>query len=953
MKFFTILNLIGIVLASKTLIASDLSNKQDISLQFNVNGKITAEQIQNLSYTRIQALRQSYVNFLKKVQLDQKVILNEKDVLIETTSFNHFEKYFVDMFSITNANAADGDICFFGGWPSKQFGPYCEAPWKHSNDNALKTFGETYALDKFRCGSGQFRCNPILFGKPNENDSGYCVKTQKPYANLTNACEAASIKNIDQLNSDLKNDPNKAAQLAKFNEAIFGSSDSNGFCQRFKNETGKDYDACDALKRRIAALTDPLSDGQVPTDKQLPDESQSPPKTNIVPHQSYMDASDALNACQKYLEENSTRDVNGRKMLETFQDGLVKCIGASNNNSSSPYTITEQSLNDIKKSLDTITYLKELSLKDFEYKLQALMNNAYVFSESLGRNAISIDDKDNLKNKLKGKFPNLTGEDYNAVFENIYKKFQENKKSIVKIDSNEAIKNLKHFANSENFTSLFGTKNDTQTEGVNGVCRRIYDEFKEKHDYKKWSYGLEHIRSYSQDEENSINQYREILNTSIDTTFNKSKVGFLLGTEVFKERIMDTSVDLVKECISNPTFNVLNSNPSAIDFKNSLKEAQNKILDSFSNLNDNENVIFEGKTKNAIEKIQSLMKENKFLLKDSLLISKDNDRKNKAIFLCSQINEIYSDDELIKGAAWVGAGTSIIGGALCLFPLTSALGCPVAVLGTVIGASSGGHRAYESYNQQKESSDIQLSQDLEASTYNQIDGQAQDQFESGATEVVLSATGAVAGAVKKISKVIASRKVAETSSNTQKTGLKVIEDTVPPTSNTTNKAINVVDDVVSEPSSKALINNANGLVEKANKTQQTGQKATSDAPKSKPKSKNPENVELTLDSISKMSAEDITKITPYEIAKLSIEISKALLKKKLGLNKLPSEIIEKISKTNAERLLKEILGINSDVTKLDVRRLIQKLHPDKLPEGFPKSIGDEQMRVLGELLAVI
>ncbi len=103
------------------------------------------------------------------------------------------------------------NTCFFGGWPSKVVGRYCQAPWKHKKNDELQAMN-LLAYDKSaRCGSSSlFRCNPTVFGTIPDNikelsgvnlkassagNRGMCIEIKpRGYKDLTKQCVTAAKK---------------------------------------------------------------------------------------------------------------------------------------------------------------------------------------------------------------------------------------------------------------------------------------------------------------------------------------------------------------------------------------------------------------------------------------------------------------------------------------------------------------------------------------------------------------------------------------------------------------------------------------------------------------------------------------------------------------------------------------------------------------------------------------
>lgn len=154
------------------------------------------------------AVLDKYIETLAKAQAagDMKVE-TPKDG--EYTFLNFFlrKAYSAD----TPADCGDNKTCFFGGWPSKMYGRFCQPPWKHKTDQTLNrlNIGQSYN-EKAKCGDSKlFRCNPAVFGtapadppsnvagvnweKSASGNKGLCVEIPKnDYKQVTVTCIKAA-----------------------------------------------------------------------------------------------------------------------------------------------------------------------------------------------------------------------------------------------------------------------------------------------------------------------------------------------------------------------------------------------------------------------------------------------------------------------------------------------------------------------------------------------------------------------------------------------------------------------------------------------------------------------------------------------------------------------------------------------------------------------------------------
>lgn len=709
------------LLEGLTILGLLLTFMPQSSLGAEVSG-LKAKDFQSLSFNRLQSARQSYIDFMKRAEV--KYYTHEKYSVQNPQGKAGGEEAFRYIKNLYSAYAATGDVCFFGGWPSKMSGSYCQAPWKHQSDSTVKEFGKAYTSEVFCGDPDQFRCNPALFG---EGDNS-CVSMEGTYDNLTDKCEAATEGNISDLVAGIKNDSAKAEQLAKFNQSIFGE---NGFCTTFQAKHNKEYDACDNLKNRIEALLDEGSTGQV-------DEAGEP-----VPYTPPAHLGESLRTLQQ-CEEHLPKDANGRGIMESLKAGLIAC-GASDPQDS----MDSPSLSEIQKvaqEFDKLSFLKKLNLKNFEYKVRALMNMESAFME------VGPESKSEFNRKLTEKFPQLKNDrEYQEVFERVYAEQKEAKEKgqLSRIPLKSLAANLKELVNGNPYAT-------PPLEGVNDVCKEINETFAKKHgEDRSW---LDKMLWYSDEEEKTINELKEKMNSSLNRAIEGSRVGFLLGTDHFQKNVFDPTVDFTKECVENPRYNVISSTVSENDLKTALGQAHEKIYDSFEDLADKERpfngkYMFESsKENNADGLIKDYLKEDKLIVSDILAGTGADDQVRSAQYLCAKARDIYSRDRTLQVVSWVGAGASVVGGAACIFPLTAPIGCPVMGVGTAMGALAGGTRAYEGHNLGRTSSLNQIQKERLASAFAAERRAASEQFTSGAIELGGSAAGPAISGVAKLYK---------------------------------------------------------------------------------------------------------------------------------------------------------------------------------------------------------
>jgi hypothetical protein len=179
------------------------------------------KEVSNFSFNQLQAIRFSYVRFLKE---------SEKDLLKNKSASYKFKL-------IDSAYAAikeDGDLCFFGGWESTIVNGRCAKP--------------PLGFSAANCEPGQFECNPSLF--PSSPGKGACTEVKPGFANLTDDCDSKTSVAIPDLKKNMNSD-----ELSKMSGKI------KQFCD--KNPS---YDACANLATRLKNITSQqIGDYEKPT----------------------------------------------------------------------------------------------------------------------------------------------------------------------------------------------------------------------------------------------------------------------------------------------------------------------------------------------------------------------------------------------------------------------------------------------------------------------------------------------------------------------------------------------------------------------------------------------------------------------------------------------------------------------------------------------------------------
>ncbi len=682
---------------------------------------VLAAELKGMSFTRVQMLRSSYISFIKG--MEQSRYTHQTTPTVEFSNFDIIREYFEAIESYYSAYAASGDICYFGGWPSKMSDQFCEAPWKHRGDGQVQSFGPIYD-QSMACGSpSKIRCNPVLFG-----DAKTCINITAPYKDLTTKCEEQTKDKVSDLVNQIRNNPDKRNNMAALGQSI------DQFCDQYKMERNKDYDACDALRNRIAALLDTNSTGQVDSKTGLPVPYEPPAQM--------IQAQEILNSCRTHLD-----DRNGRGIVQTLSAGIVSCVGENNRVQNNAENF---SLDDIEKVAEAFTpnaIAKEMMLTDYEQKLRSIMAMELSLMSSFDASRYDVNNKEKFLSQVTAKFPNTeTDPEYLAVFNKVFAQTQElkNKGLIKPVESSDILSNF-----------------ETLSSGIHKECKRIYEEFTKEgspNANNRRNNFFEGIRSYSDEENQDIARLINDFSGKLNSLVEGSQVGFLLGTNHFRDNILDPTIDYASECLKDGNFNVMSSNISDTEVKTALGEASDIIDESFNDLaeleSDFKQVIDEDDIKDAGDDIvDHYLKNNKHIVTEVLLKSDAAKMEDRTKYLCQSTLDIDFWDNTKTYVSWVGAGLSAVGavvsGVSCVVPAFSAVACPTAVklattastivagtaiaggVGTAILTGTGVFDLNEGYNLEHSAMLSQIQDEKEASEYLQLSSQVDSQITSG------------------------------------------------------------------------------------------------------------------------------------------------------------------------------------------------------------------------------
>lgn len=705
---------------------------------FNVysknNSGLNDQKLRKMSFNKAQSLRAAYIHFIietKKYYQNAKVKESPDTVLLNTIKFLERSLY---------AYGADGDLCWFGGWPSKLKANLCQHPSLYRSDSGIKGLGDTYNGGN-SCGDvNYFRCNPVLFGTPvgieksqfggvkvmaspkNGEDKGYCVEVGNSFDELSQKCEAVSRGSIENIIDGFRNDPSKREQLISFDKGIFGENGDSGFCGTFVSNLGKKYDACDDLRKRLDAL---LNNDQLQEDKS---EEAVAKQEDVDP---YAQAKGILSGCESFLTDQGSDDVFSRNILAHIQGGMIECSGQGL--SLPDKILTENELEQIQKQFQKMEYARNLVKSHFENSLTKLLVNEIAFMRGTGKTGFPSEplityNKEALKQSIAKHFPKISENDFNEVFEKVQNNISKQEKNIPKFKFPEV-------------TQQFV---DTSGKALNKLCSEIqaeYDQFKK-------------TLTYGNRKKNKISQERKLLfwkgkseeiKMAINQAAGNSSIGFLLGTKTFQEEILDPDIDYAQECSKNPNYKIMRENISQDIYAKALEETQDILFGDLKSM--------AGFEDDPEETIDNYLKYDKGLVLKQLLGSSGEELTEQAKYICARTQDIYDSDEWLEKGAILGGGLLTFGSSLlCLVP-----GAQVACItgmsaGVTLATAGGATKAIDGQKRINQAKEELMRGDQDYASSQAEQDNARTQRNGGVADIALNLVPAGVGKAVKIAK---------------------------------------------------------------------------------------------------------------------------------------------------------------------------------------------------------
>ncbi len=153
-----------------------------LSATFTANARTRMEKIERLDREAYIKIYKAQVEFILEWEKNNSKFPNFSSDS-EKVSFIHKNLNSWSETFISSAFAAEGDGCFFGGWPSKiGANGKCRLPWQ------TRAYSKSLGLPEYgpACGGTLFRCNPSLFGGKGKAP---CVESSGGYKDITKSCQ--------------------------------------------------------------------------------------------------------------------------------------------------------------------------------------------------------------------------------------------------------------------------------------------------------------------------------------------------------------------------------------------------------------------------------------------------------------------------------------------------------------------------------------------------------------------------------------------------------------------------------------------------------------------------------------------------------------------------------------------------------------------------------------------
>lgn len=644
---------------------------------------VSKQEIEGMGYNKLQKLRFAYIEFMMRVELDEKSG-RIPDVKKKTTTFQRFWNEL--LINHAYAIAPDGSLCFFGGWPSKMSHGKCSRPWSHKGDEEVKRLG-AYDNSQVCGGATKFRCNPTLFGSPKDDGKGICVDIGGTFNHLTEKCERASRALVPKIIEKYQADPSAIVALGV---------EIKSFCDSYE-----EYDSCDDLNRRIKEITGEdlgtyKANGSEKPGEPAPVVSGGRSRNVSVVGEHLRPGGDldvrtsntgaqVLNRCQNLLKDKA--DVQNRNILGVMT--TLECtedVGAN-----------LKSLDDFSKvveNTDRKSVVAKINAKAFEQNVLAMLANDIRF----GANSLNLADKNALFNSLVSNAPELKKDPiYKEAFERAYKNLDEEAKA-GRLYPFEPESTTQQF---NNLTSL-----------VNGACKRIRDNYTKKFGDP----GMLRRFMDSDQHKTFFTAEATTVHREMDVLLSESVVGHLMSTSHFKKNVFDPSEDFVEECARNPSYQVIKQPVATATIRQGHNEMMAMMKDNLMKLNEREKVLKES-NEDAEDVLADFLKTDSGIVNMTMDELEAEDQYRLGALICNKTNQILTNDKRWRYVDVAVGGVGIAAGVVLM---ATGIGSPIGVALTAASlgmAGYGGARAvhdYRSASHAQKAADVALAQRRES-----------------------------------------------------------------------------------------------------------------------------------------------------------------------------------------------------------------------------------------------
>ena len=618
-----------------------------------------------------------------------------------------YKNRYTFQFLIEEAYAASSD-CFLAGHKSTLVSGKCQIPRKISCEKSF--FGNRIL---------KVRCNPLLFG-PGQDGRGACVNARQKGSNSSNfgtsACKnSASEYTTPQIVKDLLSDDKKMQAFDKL------ASEVEEFCRHNVADA-----ACIAQKERIAKIKDSVAKAK---------ENQEGVEKGVSLGLSK--GVGILSRCEKDYRAEAEDNMLGTFFMSSrnIGDTLVQ-VACSNDQV--VQSVSSSELDTLSKDFDRIKRHSSIkSLLDDGLKIGSELSMKNYILHKLKSNGVSEANLDRAIDDILKETQDFGQEPFLGILNSAKEEF---KKAIAEGKIKKTNK------------GELRTKVNELLDGINNQCDKIRKKFPCVTSSQAGNYYMGEIpyctvvrrskdyKDFIASEQNSyISNMMNFSNENPD--FRK-----YYATNEFRSKFHAPSNDFAKDCAEKTPLFGTSKPASAIstsDFEDLEKTVSENMLEDLEDLED--------KIPSSSKDIDDMDDDLKDLLKYRPYLIAQAFKNNRVIpglqdmqasFLCSQMRDIYSNDETWKLANVTMAGAGMaLSGALVMTGIGSPVGIALASASSalIVGEAAVGVREINDANKQLDTTDSKHSLGLSSTEENiEAIAAAESQKLSGQIAVGLS-----------------------------------------------------------------------------------------------------------------------------------------------------------------------------------------------------------------------